>query len=188
MRVFIAVDIAEQVKKTVDRLRQELKEKLNVKKSDVKWSSPQASHLTLKFLGEVRDDQIVTVCDAVQKAVAEHKGFDLDIRSVGSFGGNVARVLWIGTSSGSRQLCSLQKDIEDQLSIAGWPNDMREFSGHLTLCRIKSKSAGIKLAQLAKGYSDFEAGTTMVDSVVVYQSQLTSTGPVYTVIENYKLL
>jgi 2'-5' RNA ligase len=168
-------------------LQRQFAEKTNLSKNDVKWVAPEAMHLTLKFLGEVKDDRIIEVCNAVRDAAAKSKSFELDIESVGHFGGRSARVLWVGTGRGSDNLCRLQEDIEQQLSSAGWPRETREFSGHLTLCRVKNPKAGLKLAQMSEDYKDLKLGTISADSVIVYQSQLRPTGPIYTILGNYKL-
>ena len=144
--------------------------------------------MTLKLLGEVKDDGIVELCDAVRDAAAGSKSFELDIESVGHFGGKSARVLWVATGRGSDNLCRLQADIEQQLSAAGWPRETRGFSGHLTLCRVKNSKAGPKLAQMSEDYRDLKLGTISADSVIVYQSQLRPTGPIYTVLGSYKLI
>lgn len=187
MRVFIAIDIDEKIRAALGDLQQELAGKADVKRSDVKWVRPEAMHLTLKFLGEIKDEKVIGVCNIVREAAVLYKSFELDVESVGYFGGRSARVLWVGCGQNCDQLCRLQKDIEQRLSLAGWPEEKRAFTGHLTLCRVRNPKAGIKLAQVSEAYRDFRLGIMPVDSVCVYQSQLRPTGPVYTVLGNYKL-
>jgi 2'-5' RNA ligase len=187
MRVFIAIDIDEAVRTALRDLQQQLQDKTDVRKGDVKWVKPESVHLTLKFLGEIKDDQVVSVCNAVGDVAKRHKNFELDIESVGHFGGKSARVLWVGAGRGTDKLRHLQKDIEQQLTVAGWPPEAREFTGHLTLCRIRNSRAGVKLAQIAQEYKDFKVGSMRVDAVSVYESQLTPSGPIYTVLGNYQL-
>ena len=187
MRVFIAIDIGQEVRRALGDLQQQLQNQAAVKKSDVKWVEPDNIHLTLKFLGEVEDEKIVEVCNIVKDVAKRHKSFQIDVESVGHFGGKSARVLWVGTGQGSNELLQLQKDIEQQLALAGWPEEAREFAGHLTLCRIRNSKAGAKLAQIGERYKDFKLGVISADSFSVYQSQLKPTGPVYTVLGNYKL-
>ncbi len=187
MRCFIAIDIDERLRQAIGDLQRRLAEKADFRKSDVKWVEPEAMHLTLKFLGEVKDEQIVEVCNAVRDAAARNRSFELDIESVGYFGGSSAKVLWVGTGRGSSDLCRLQEDIEQQLSAGGWPKETRSFSGHLTLCRVKNPKAGVKLAKISEDYKELNLGTISADSVAVYQSLLKPTGPVYTVLGNYKL-
>jgi 2'-5' RNA ligase len=187
MRVFIAIDIGEQIRAGLSRLQKELISKTNFGKSDVKWVEPDNIHLTLKFLGEIKDEQSVDVCNIVKEVAGIHSSFELAVESVGCFGGRSARVLWVGLGEGNDSLLQLQKDLDEWLASAGWPPESREFSGHLTLCRVKNPKAGFKLAEMIKDYKDFKLGTMSADSVCVYQSQLTPSGPVYTVLGEYKL-
>jgi 2'-5' RNA ligase len=187
MRCFIAIDIGEEVRKALQDLQQELQSKSEIKKSDVKWVNPDAVHLTLKFLGEIKDTDVIEVCNIVRDVTSRHKSFYIEIKTVGYFGGKSARVLWVGAGDNCEGLLRLQQDIEERLDSAGWPKEARKFTGHLTLCRIRSSQAGVKLAQLAETYKDFNLGTITADSVCVYQSQLTPQGPIYTLLGRYKL-
>ena len=187
MRLFIAVDIDEKIRHAVAQLQDEMAAEADMKKGDVKWVRPEKMHLTLKFLGQVKDEKSVEICTVTGSAAEQHKAFDLDIETVGCFGGKSPKVLWVGTESGSEELCALAGDIEKRLAEVGWPEEARKFSGHLTLCRIKNFEAGKKLAQISKNYSDIKLGTVLIDAVTVYQSQLTPTGPIYTALGSYRL-
>ena len=187
MRVFIAIDIDEQIRKALGNLQDELRSKVDIKKSDVKWVNPDNMHLTLKFLGEIKDQEAVDICSITKEVASRHESFELDVETVGHFGGRSARVLWVGTGQNRDNLLQLQGDLGEQLASAGWPKETRKFSGHLTLCRVRNSKAGVKLAQVTEEYKDFKLGTIWADSVSVYQSQLTPKGPVYTVLGNYGL-
>ena len=187
MRCFIAIDIDRKIREGLAILQNKLQSAANVKKSDVKWGDPDAMHLTLKFLGEIKDDQLASVCNITKDVAARHENFELDVESVGHFGGRSARVLWVGVGLGCDNLLQLQNDLEEKLSLAGWPKEAREFTGHLTLCRIRNSKAGFELAELTEKYKDYKLGTMPADSLSVYQSQLTPQGPIYTVLGNYKL-
>lgn len=187
MRVFIAINIDEQIRKALGGLQNELRSKVDIRKSDAKWVNPDNMHLTLKFLGEIKDVQVVDICNITKEVASRHKSFELDVETVGHFGGRSARVLWVGTGQNSNNLLQLQNDLEEQLASAGWPKETRKFSGHLTLCRVRNSKAGVKLAQITEEYKDFKLGTIWADLVSVYQSQLTPKGPIYTVLGNYEL-
>ncbi len=187
MRCFIAIDIDDNIRAEVGNLQQRLQNKTDIKKSDAKWVRPEAMHLTLKFLGEVKDQKVAELCNIVKDIAACHKSFELDIEQLGYFGGKRPKVMWVGTGEGSEDLRRLAKELEQQLALAGWPEDTRDFSGHLTLCRIRKPGAGIELAKISEQYKDLKLGTISADSVSVYQSQLTPTGPIYTPLGNYKL-
>jgi RNA 2',3'-cyclic 3'-phosphodiesterase len=187
MRCFIAIDIDDKIRKELGDLQRQLQNKAPVKKGDVKWVRPEAIHLTLKFLGEIKDKEVADICNIVKKAADENKSFELDIETVGYFGGKSARVLWVGTGEGSDNLRRLQDELEQQLISAGWPEETREFAGHLTICRVRNSKAGVSLAQISEDYKDYKLGTISADSISVYQSELTPDGPVYTLLANYKL-
>ncbi len=187
MRVFIAIDIDEQIRQGLRSLQKKLQDSVDVRKSDVKWVEPNNIHLTLKFLGEIKDEKAAEVCNITKEVAGRHNSFDINVESVGFFGGRAPKVLWVSTGKGNDNLLQLQKDLEEQLASAGWPRETRTFSGHLTLCRIRNHKAGSKLATVSEDYRDFKLGTISADSLSVYQSQLTPKGPVYTLLGNYKL-
>ena len=55
MRVFIAIDIDETIRKDLRDLQAELQSKVDIEKGDAKWVNPNNIHLTLKFLGEIKN-------------------------------------------------------------------------------------------------------------------------------------
>ena len=187
MRCFIAIDIDEHIRKSLSHLQDELRGKADVRKGDVKWVKPESIHLTLKFLGEIRDEQSVEVCHITRDVTGRHKSFDIGVETVGSFGGRSARVLWVGAGQNCEELLQLQADLEKQLDAAGWPKEARKFSAHLTLCRIRNAKAGFKLGQMVRDYENLHLGTMPADSETVFQSELTPQGPIYTPLGNYAL-
>jgi 2'-5' RNA ligase len=187
MRCFIAIDIPEDIRADLADLQKELAGRVDIRKGDVKWVEPEGMHLTLKFLGEVPDNQVAEVCNVVKDVAARYPAFEFDVKEVGSFGGRSARVLWVGAGLDCPQLLQLQADLEEQLEQAGWPKEGRQFSAHLTLCRIRNSKAGEKLAQLTSEYKDFDLATVRAESVCVYESQLRPEGPLYTRLGNYEL-
>jgi len=187
MRCFIAIDIPEEIRAELADLQKKLAGQVDIRKGDVKWVEPEGMHLTLKFLGEVPDNQIVEVCNVAKEVAGRYRAFDFAVREAGSFGGRSARVLWIGAGLECPELLELQQDLEDELADAGWPKEGRQFSGHLTLCRIRNSKAGEKLGQVVEQYKDYDLGTVHAASITVYESQLTGQGPIYTPLGNFKL-
>jgi len=182
MRCFIAIDLDEAIKKRLVELQEELQKKADIKKSDVKWVRPDSIHLTLKFLGEVRDNRVAEICQAVCDVAGRHTRFVIEVGGVGYFGGASAKVLWIGAGRDCNEFVRLQSDIDQGLAKAGWREETRRFTGHLTLCRIRNPRAGRVLAAISKDYEGLELGSLEVEDVCVYQSQLTPAGPIYTVL------
>ena len=187
MRVFIAIDIDDKTRKAIADLQKQIASKIDVEKGDLKWVEPNNIHLTLKFLGEISDEQVAEVSEIAKTVAQAHQKFALEIESVGSFGGRSAKVVWVGAGKGTDALLALQKDLDDLLGQAGYPKEEREFSAHLTLCRVNHPMAGFKLGEAISQFSHLKLGSIAAESICVYQSQLTPAGPTYTLLGEFKL-
>jgi 2'-5' RNA ligase len=187
MRVFIAIDIDDKIRKAIADLQKQIASKVDVKKGDIKWVEPNNIHLTLKFLGEISDEQLAEVGEIAKTVVSAHNKFTLDIESVGSFGGRSAKIVWVGARKGTEALLALQKDLNDLLAQTGYPKEEREFSAHLTLCRVNHPIAGLKMGEAIAQFSHLKLGSIAAESLCIYQSQLTPAGPNYTLLDEFKL-
>ena len=180
MRLFAAIDIEPEVRNKIERLQQQLKRDLNLSGKEVKWVNPDQIHLTLKFLGEVRDESLTSVCDVITHAAAGAAGFDLRVRGLGVFG-RPARVVWAGIEP-CPELMKLQSVMEKEYEKIGWKKESRPFAGHLTLCRVKTARAGRRLEEAVEAYADELIGDIEVDKLILYESQLTPAGAEYTAV------
>jgi 2'-5' RNA ligase len=187
VRVFIAIDIDDKIRKAIADLQKKIASKVDIKKGDLKWVEPNNIHLTLKFLGEISNEQLEEVKEIVNTVAQAHQKFNLEIESVGSFGGRSAKVVWVGAGKGTDVLLALQKDLDDLLEQAGYPKEEREFSAHLTLCRVNHPIAGLKMSEALPQFSHLRLGSISADAIYIYQSQLTPAGPNYTLLSDFKL-
>jgi len=179
MRCFVAIDIGQDVKAGLKSLASQIRRR-SLTEPAVKWVRTEQIHLTLKFLGEIKDQDVVEACQIVEEVASAREGFSFTVRGLGTFG-SPARVLWAGIEK-NEYLLSLQKELNSRLAEVGFSADRRGFSAHLTLCRIKNASAGREVARIAVEYGDLELGSTTVDSICVYKSELTKQGPDYTLL------
>lgn len=180
MRLFVAIDIDEQVRERIARIQSHLKRELNLSGCEVKWVRPEQIHLTLKFLGDVPDKIITRVCDAVTRTAGRFDGFEFEVAGVGVFG-NPARVVWAGCKP-CPVMVQLQSELDEAFSQLGWDKEIRPFTGHLTLCRVKNAAAGRKLAPAVEAFKDEIFGTVSVQEIRLIESRLSSAGPEYTVV------
>lgn len=185
MRIFIAVDIDEPVRRRIGEIQQALIETTGLRKGAVKWVRPEQIHLTLKFLGEVADEALPDVCRITAQAATKGRSFDLEVRGLGTFG-RPPRVLWAGMQV-VPELAALQKDLELQLAQAGWAPEHRAYAAHLTLCRINDPKAGRRLAEACQEYRTTFIGPVSIDEVVVYESRLSREGAIYTAVSRCPL-
>ena len=180
MRLFVAVDINSQVRDRIEQVQRRLRQELGHADRGVKWVRPEQIHLTLKFLGEVRDKMLTQVCDGVTRTAARYDSFEMQTRGLGVVG-NPARVVWAGIEP-CPALMGLQAELESEFEKLGWDKESRPFAGHLTLCRVKSAAAGKKLARIIENAGDEIFGSVWVEQAVLYESRLNSDGPEYSAI------
>ncbi|MBI5427625.1 MAG: RNA 2',3'-cyclic phosphodiesterase [Nitrospinae bacterium] len=184
LRVFIAVDIPPFAREKIAEIQNGFK----ALKLDVAWVQPGNIHLTLKFLGNVDPRRIVEIKGRL-KAVAERSpGFRATLGEVGVFpGADRPRVLWVGLDNPDGRLAALQKSVEEELALAGFPPEPRKFSPHLTFGRIKSPKGKAELRNALDGHLETPSAPIDVSSVKLYKSQLTPKGSIYTVLEEFAL-
>jgi len=175
-RLFVAIDLPEDVKNMVADIGRELPGARRVPREQL--------HLTLRFIGEVDEETF----KAVRSALSEIKdvSFSLKLRGVGHFPpGRHPRVLWVGLE-GSAPLLELQKGVELALGRAYIPPEERKFSPHLTLARLKETPLD-KVAVLEECYRDFGAGPFPVEEFHLYSSALTRAGAIHKREATYRL-
>jgi len=177
MRCFVAIELPEAVQRRLARLQQAL----GWAGSGVKWVRAEQIHLTLKFLGEVPDGQVPAVCEAVQAVAARHGSMTLAVSGVGCFPQRgAARVVWVGIMNPPEALIACQQELERALEELGFAAETRPFHPHLTLGRVKNVQTGYELRRRIESHGTFEAGTFPADELIVFESVLQRTGPVYT--------
>lgn len=177
IRTFIAVelhpDVVAQAVSLVDRLRSA--------GAEVKWVESQNMHLTLKFLGDVREEDTADVCRVITKTAAEFQPFDITLGGAGAFpDARRPRTLWIGVTQGEKEMGALQTAVERVLAKRGFPKEGRAFHPHLTIGRVRQGGPTMaELAQLLQDQAGFAAGVSTVRELVVFASYLSQTGPTY---------
>ena len=75
LRLFIAIDIPEHIKRAVGELIDILKKY----DADIKWIIPENLHLTLKFLGATSDTLIGKIWESLFPMVSSHEPFSVRI-------------------------------------------------------------------------------------------------------------
>ena len=96
-------------------------------------------HLTLKFFGNVPDDEIDTLALAAREVAQTEEPFQLKATMAGAFPSPKApRVVWLGLGGDVVPLTRLFHHLEKAFATLGYPPEGRAFNPHLTLGRVKS--------------------------------------------------
>lgn len=181
IRCFIAIELPEEAKKGLARLKEELERDEH---KFVKWVEPGGIHLTLKFLGNIPAKRVTEITEAIGKAAQGISRFHLEISGLGAFPSlRQARVFWVGISGEVDKLSRLQRDIDSALAARGFAKEERPFVPHLTLARIKQGASPAD----RRSFGELVSATLFEDkyhvevgSVSLIRSQLTPAGAIYT--------
>jgi len=181
IRCFIAIELEEKIKNQLAEQQRLFRKRLSSNESSIKWVKSEQIHLTLKFLGNVADQDIREICDAVSRAASEFQPFLFSVGTCGCFPPKgAARVLWIGITEGQPELKLLAKRVDHWVNKLGFPLEKRAFSGHLTLARIRQANVGKAVHSVVDKTSIEILGQQRVSAITLFQSELRPGGPVYT--------
>ena len=180
-RGFIAIDI-----NVTPNILNLLKDITN-SNADIKLVEPQNIHTTLKFLGDVQEDNIDEIEQIMKDSVKEIEPFTLKLSGTGVFPNqNYIRVVWIGIKD-AEIIEIISRSIDERLSQLGFKREKRGFSAHLTIGRVKTAKNKQLLLKAIERYKDFEFSTQEVNSIKLKKSDLTPKGPIYTTLRDVKL-
>src|SRR5262245_45551088 len=178
MRLFIAADLPDSVRDALAAEQKRVSAALAGSGSSLKWVQPEHAHLTLLFIGNVEDERVQTVIDAIAVDV-ETPPFETAFEGAGVFPPHGApRVLWIGVGAGARELGTLQRVLARRVAALGVPIEDRAFHPHLTLARWRESRNADRAHALAAVRRGVVA-RARVTAATLYQSRLSPAGPTY---------
>jgi len=181
-RLFIAVEMDTEVQGAVAKLVQEFEKWDFV----CKYVEAQKAHITLRFLGEVSNQDLEKVKEGCSKAVEGLKQFNLKMEGLGAFPNlDHIKIIWVGATKGSENMKELAARINEFVEVG--EKDSRKFVPHLTFGRVRSNKNREKMIQLITGFKTKEFGETLVREIVLKKSELTPEGPVYTDLARFSL-
>jgi 2'-5' RNA ligase len=184
MRTFIAIELPEEIKDALAKLQDKLKDS----QADVKWVKPENIHLTLKFTGEIDDEQLTELTKILEKTAGNNSSFQIRLSSVGVFPKiNFPRVIWVGMGKGGNETKAIAEDLEERISLIGIPKEKRPFSCHITIGRVRSSLNRDKLVNSLKAVDSLERKEFTVKKITLFKSTLTPKGPAYEILKAVNL-
>jgi 2'-5' RNA ligase len=182
IRAFVAIELDDAIKAALSAAQRELK------RSTVshigKWVSPQSIHLTLKFLGDIAENQVQPIGEALQRACAGLEPFAISLTEMGCFpNAQRPRVIWIGVGGNLQALTQLQQAVESEINPLGFEPEKRGFTPHLTLARIRNKARSSERQELGELLTKVRVDTSAAmtaHELSLMRSELRPSGAVYT--------
>jgi len=150
--------------------------------ADLKLVEPQNIHITMRFLGDIKPTMVDSVHEAMKKV--SFSAFDCEIRGLGVFPDlRYARVVWAGIKKGAGELKNVFNQLEPNLRLLGFRPDLRGFSPHLTLARVKTGRNKAELTRCIQESADYDFGVVKADCLRLKKSVLTPKGPIYSTLK-----
>jgi 2'-5' RNA ligase len=192
MRIFVGLDIDAAIRERMARYLDGVRGFA----PDARWVKPETFHVTLKFIGEQKPEQV----EQIKRELATVHGspFEVSFRGHGFFPGpRSPRVFWLGIDAGE-QLPQLAKAVDEAVAHTGVPREENDYRPHLTLARSGSGSPHPKpgerpspplrhLAGKLEGMPPPDFGTMTAREFYLYESKLSPAGAKYTKIASFPL-
>ena len=178
MRAFVAVFPPPEVRKALSRAARGLPVA-----GQVRFTPPTNVHLTLNFLGDVSQEDLALVAEALEPLRERHEPFEAAISIFGAFPSpRKARILWAGVGEGADRLSALAKDADQSLEPLGFEREGRAYVPHLTLGRARGRPVTLEATEVSPPVHGFS-----VRRLDLVESVLGSAGATYSTLAAYPL-
>lgn len=183
IRCFIAIELPDSIQKVFEEIQTTLRSRI----SNASWTKLGNFHLTLKFLGDVKQNRISEICNTIENITKKYDPFSLHFGGIGAFP-NISRprVLWIGLKQGTSTTTRLGQEINSEMMHLGFKNE-RRFHPHVTLARIRSHANLSGFMELFEKYDTLQNTKLTVKEIVLVKSKLHTSGAVYTPLRKFQL-
>ncbi len=180
MRLFVALDIPAAVRSKLSAYM----DRVRAYAPDAKWARVEGLHVTLKFIGEVKEEKLAPIKAALAQVKAAE--FEVGFENIGFFpNAKSPRVFWAGVKA-DESLAQLAKAVDDELVKLGFAPEERSYSPHLTLARSRDGELR-SLTPLLTSEAQPQFGTMTAREFFLYQSKPGRGGSTYTKLQAFRL-
>lgn len=143
------------------------------------WTRPENWHITLYFLGDTDSSQVPLLNRIVDESFDSVSAFQTELTGAGVFQNlRNPKVFWLGLKS-LEPVIEAYGDLGEKLQETGFSFDPKALKPHLTIARIKSLENRVVFSSLLDKFGRQSFGDVEISRVVVFESILSSSGPVY---------
>lgn len=111
----------------------------STKLDKINWIDLENIHMTLKFLGNTKEDVIPAIEQKIEELTKPMASFDICLNRIGAFGSRYQpRIIWVGSDDKIKEINQLHKGLEKHMRAFGFKPTFGNFVPHATLARIHS--------------------------------------------------
>ena len=183
IRSFLAFPISGELKEKFEQILCDLQHT----PADVKWVKPENIHLTLKFLGDLKKNDIEKVVSVVKEQCRRFQSITTYLNEIGAFPDlHHPKIVWGGIDDPDNEIQKIVEILENELVKLGIAKDDHPFKAHITLGRVKSSKNLRNLIETIQQITIENKITQTFERIILYKSTLTSEGPIYEILEEFK--
>jgi 2'-5' RNA ligase len=184
IRAFLALELNES--DTIHQIR-EFSKRLKKNQSNLKTVEPENLHITVKFLGNIPEEQAPSIYYIIKEEINEKlfhgRTLEYTLKGVGQF--RNYSVIWIKLIGDIEFLQNLKDRVEillyDKLKIQ--KDKRKEFKPHLTIGRLRKERIDYKtldaLKKIINNNKQYNFGPFYINQLKLKKSDLTPQGPIY---------
>ena len=183
MRLFLGVALTGPVANTLEHVSGAIKETSPAWREE-KWVPRENLHITVRFLGDVPDDEAPALRALMAEVTSQHPTHDITLNSViARPRTRSARMLWAAFDGAIGTTAALADALSKSLASAGYGRPEHPFAPHATLVRARRpreiSADALDAARAVLDASSLQDRTMSVTGVTLFASTLTPHGPQY---------
>jgi 2'-5' RNA ligase len=177
-RLFYAVDLPDDIKDVIAPVVSSLRDLGR----DVRPVGRHGFHLTLLFLGDQPASAIADFAEFGSNAVAPARPCQLALGLPGFF----PRVSFLTLKGETETLAVISSVLNDSCADYLEQPETRPFKPHVTLARHKSRIDPRQKERIVELFAPFEGRSWTADELVLFESELTPKGAIYSAVERFR--
>lgn len=185
-RIFIAINLPAKIIKELGDFQYRWPE------LPARWTKSENLHITVDFLGNASDQEVCDICRAMEQVCRRHEPFAVSLNRIvyAPPQKKPPRMVW-AVGGKSPELGALQKDIESSIyDFCGGryqEGEIYNFTPHITLARLRMTEFSILAAEEIPIIEENINRVFTVETIEVMESELKKGGPVYAILESFRL-
>ena len=153
----------------------------------INWVRPENLHLTLQFLGDTPDNLIPEIVTFLAQVAGKYTKTTGRIKGINYFTHRGYPKVIYSEIKGVPLLAEIANIIHSDMHSLGFTPDYKEFKSHLTFGRIKLLNDLNNFRRIIGEFTEKPDQSFEMSEIILYQSTLTTKGPVYAPIEKFIL-
>ncbi|MBX9586092.1 MAG: RNA 2',3'-cyclic phosphodiesterase [Gammaproteobacteria bacterium] len=179
MRVFYALTlpplIQEHCLNTIKNLKNEYQFK------DIRWTSPDHLHITIRFLENIDEVQLNTINSLLQEQLKTCQAITISTRKLILFPAKRPHIIALAVHL-NLELANLVRTLNQTLSSEGIKLEKRPFVAHITLGRFRETTHTEDFT-----FNHIKTIDDIANRVVLFKSEPTESGSDYTTLKTFQL-